>query len=465
MISDPDAERAVLGCVLAGEKPSSTGLTSDAFTEARVHVWEAMAALESEGLAIDHLTLAERLKARGRLAQVGGPAELMALDQGVPHVHNLASYVAILRGMAERRAIIAACERGKAAAEDLSADPRRTSLTTVQALTGASHLVREEAPDVDIEELATQWSAWFERLERGQTDGLDDGLLLKTGIDVLDNACEGLPSNLCCLLGLASMGKTALAAEIIWNWLKAGVPGGIIGLEDGTKWLTRRHLARHLGIPVAKVGRTLLHDHQMARLTPWMDVTRDMYRKHLRIHRAGGLDAADLIAVVTRWISKGARWIWIDHGLRVRYDAGDGRRYDLAIGKTLEALATLGERHGVVIAVNWHLNRTSEQNSKPTISMAKESGYLEAAARWMVAVWEQPTRPGMVLATGLKVTEGPRDWTVALERDPEAALVKSMGGYPVDFAREANEERERAAEAKRLNTRRFKIGLASSGDE
>lgn len=457
MIADADAERAVLGCVLAGEKPSGTGLTSEAFTEARRHVWEAMAALEAEGLAIDHLTLAERLKARGRLAEVGGPAALMELDVAVPLTHNLPSYVAILRGMAERRAIIAAAERAKAAAVDLSTDPRRVSLTAVQALTGASHLATEEQPDVDLEELSAQWAAWFERLERGAVSGLDDGLLLRTGIEALDNACEGMPSNLCCLLGLASMGKTALAAEIIWNWLKAGVPGGIVGLEDGTKWLTRRHLARHLGIPVAKVGRTLLHDYQMARLTPWMDGAREMYRRHLRIHRAGGLDAADLIAVVTRWISKGARWVWIDHGLRVRYDAGDGRRYDLAIGKTLEALATLGERHGVVIAVNWHLNRTSEQNSKPTISMAKESGYLEAAARWMVAVWEQPTRPGMVLATGLKVTEGPRDWTVALERDPEAALVRSTGGYVVDFAAEEVEAKQRAEEQKRATKARAKL--------
>lgn len=457
MIADETAERAVLGCILSGVRCADTGLSAEAFTEARRHVWEAMVALEQEQRPIDHLTLAERLKARGRLADVGGPAGLMELDQGVPFVHNVAEYAATCRDRAERRAIIATAERAKAAAEDLGVTPRKVSLTAVQALTGSSGLGAEEEPDVDIAELAAQWASWFERLERGETSGLDDGYLLRTGVEALDGACEGMPSNLCCLLGLASMGKTALAAEIIWNWLKAGVPGGIIGLEDGTKWLTRRHLARHLGIPVAKVGRTLLHEHQLQRMSAWMDSTREMYRRHLRLHRAGGLDASDLIAVVTRWISKGARWIWIDHGLRVRYEANDGRRYDLAIGKTLETLATLGERHGVVIAVNWHLNRTSEQNIKPSISMAKESGYLEAAARWMVAVWEQPTRPGMVLATGLKVTEGPRDWTVALERDPEAALVRSGGGYRVDFEKEAADAKALADEHKRANKARVKL--------
>lgn len=467
MIHDVATERAVLGCVLGGGEQArnlvqSTGpLPPEAFTEARRHVWEAMLALQGP---IDHLTVAERLRARGRLAEAGGPAELMALDSGLPLAHNLASYAAILRDRMERRAIAAAAERALQQAADLGSNPRRLALSVAQALSTSNGTGDEEPPDVDIAELGAQWARYVERLEHGPSSSLDDGVLLRTGLDVLDQKGEGLPSNLCVLLGLASMGKTALAAEIIWNWLRNGVPGGIVGLEDGTKWLTRRHLARHLGIPVAKVGRTLLHEYQMERLSEWMDATGAMYRKHLRLHRAGGLHASDLLSIVTRWIHAGVRWVWIDHGLRVDYGSQEQRRYDLAIGKTLEALATIGERHGVVIAVNWHLNRTSEPNARPTMAMAKESGYLEAAARWMLAIWEQPHRPGMLLGTALKVTEGPRDWTVALERDPECALVKSHGGYVVDFDREAREERERqeaeraARAANAKSTRLFGVG-------
>jgi replicative DNA helicase len=449
-IQDVDTECAVLGCLLgaASESEVAMSLTPAAFTGLRRHVWAAMLALHADRIQADHLTLSEMLKKQGRLVECGGPAALMELEQGVPLTHALPNYVNILLDRLERRAIIAAADMARAHAENLAHVPRKVAMTAAQALSIIGGQDTEEAPDVDIAELAVQWAEYVDRLERGTPNGLDDGVLLRTGIEQLDANGEGMPSNLCVLLGLASMGKTALAAEIIWNWLKAGVPGGIIGLEDGTKWLTRRHLARYLGIPLLKVGRTLLHDHQQARLAQWMGETSTMYRQHLRIHRAGGLHASGLLAIVTRWINAGARWIWIDHGLRVDYGMPDQRRYDLAIGKALEALATLGERHGVVIAVNWHLNRTSEQNVKPTISMAKESGYLEAAARWMLAVWEQPHRVGQVLATALKVTEGPRDWTVALERDPECALVKSKGGQLVDFAAEAEESRRLAEEAR-----------------
>lgn len=469
MIQDVQTERAVLGAVLtlsaAGEAKAAvdgTGpLPAEAFTEARRHVWEAMLALVDEGQAVDPLTLAERLQARGRLAECGGPAGLMALDAAVPFIHNLPSYVAILRGCMERRRLEALGEMILRQARDLAVPPSKTTATVAQALTDAGATTGEEEPDVDLSELAVQWAGYVERMANGKPRGLDDGVLLATGIEQLDAVAEGIPSNLCVWLGLQSMGKTALAAEVIMNWIKAGIPGGIIGLEDGTKWLTRRHLSRYLGMPVKKVGRSLLHEHQLSRLDDWLRWAKEQYRKHLRIHRAGGLAAPDLLAVVRRWINAGVRWIWIDHGLRVDYAAGsDPRRYDMAIGRTLDVLATLGERHGVAVCVNWHLNRLSTPDVMPTAQQAKEGGYLEAAARFMVAAWEQrDKRPGYMLVTGLKVTEGARDWTVALERDPEHALVKSSGGYLVDFEREAYEEKQLAEDARAARKGRKLFGL------
>jgi replicative DNA helicase len=457
LIHEPEIEEAVLGCILAGALPSETGpLPPEAFTESRRHVWEAMRAMEDTNSLVDIATLSEVLKTRGRLAEVGGPAALMAMDASVPLAHNLPQYAGILRDRLERRRIVEAATAALQQAANMGAPPARTALNAVQSLTTEAGLGAEEAPDADIAELAAQWDAWVARLERGGPTGLDDGVILATGIGALDKAGDGLPSNLCVFLGLASMGKTALAAEIIWNWLSAGIPGGIIGLEDGTKWLTRRHLSRALGIPVKAVGRTLLHQYQMERYATWMNDTSHMYRQHLRIHRAGGLHASDVLAIVRKWINAGVRWIWIDHGLRINHAQQDVR-YDMAIGRTLDTLANLGDRHGVVIAVNWHLNRTSDQEAKPDMKMAKESGYLEANARWMLAAWEQKQkRPGMLLATALKVTEGPRDWTVAIPRDPDHALVLSKGGGLVDFEAEAAEDRQRAEDERRERASRTK---------
>lgn len=454
---DEQAEEAIIGAVLYGATRAQVfGLRAEDFTGPRLWVWEAVETLFSAGRAVDTLTLNETLHRQGRLQDAGGPGYVIRLEErgrltedGAVQTRALADHVAIVRDRSMRRKLAAQAKRLEAMTHDLNLSPETIAGGAVQALLASDTKSAEDPPDADISELAEQWSAWAERVDSGVPQGLDNGVHLKTGVEIIDEKFNGFVSNLNVIGGSASMGKTAFIAECIWNWLKADIKGGIIGLEDGTKWLTRRHLSRALGIPVAMVGVSALHEYQQGTLNDWMERSSLMYRRNLRIHRAGGIDAPGLLAIVQRWIAEGARWIVIDHGLRVNYAAGrDSRRYDMAIGQTLDALATLGDRHKCAVIVNWHLKRDREKEDRPNMDDYKESGYLEAAARAMLGLWEQQSRPGALLVTGVKVTEGERDWTVAVERDREHALVHSVGGYVVDFAAEAKAAKEAAEAAK-----------------
>lgn len=468
--ADVQAEKAVLGAVLASATRAQVGdLRPEDFSEpAHQHIWEAVCGLFAQGASVDHLSLSESLKVRGRLVEVGGPAYIMRLDVSEDGHHRFWSdtsvrqHVAILKDRAMRRALAAHGKRLEAASYDLNLRPDIIASSAVQALLASETRTQEEPPDIDIAELAEQWFDFMERVASGVPTGLDNGFQLRTGIEVLDTLFAFV-NNLNVIGGRASMGKTALVAEIIWNWLRSDIRGGIVGLEDGTKWLTRRHLSRSLGLPVANIGACRLHEHQMGHLQDWMDRTSAMYRKSLKIHRAGGIDAPGLIALVQRWIGDGLRWIVIDHGLRVSY--GEDKRYDRKIGITLDQLATLGDRHKVAIIVNWHLNRDGEDEVRPKMRDYKESGYLDAAARAMLGLWEQKARPGFLLATGVKATEGKRDWTVAIPRDAEHALVHSVGGYEVDFAGEAQAAKEAAATEKQARAGGARNRLLGGGNE
>ena len=459
-LHDAQAERAIIGAVLSGATRAQVGdLKAEDFTEARAHVWDAVLSLFAQGAEVTHLTLAEALKARGRLVEVGGPSALMRADEVLPKrgaLLGLNAHVAIVRDRARRRRLEALGERIKGMAHDLNVTPDNIASGAVQALLATETAMQEEPPDIDIAELSEQWAAFMDRVDSGAPMGLDNGFQLRTGIEALD-ALFAFVNNLNVIGGRASMGKTALVAEIIWNWLKADVRGGIVGLEDGTKWLTRRHLSRSLGIPVGMVGACRLQDYQLGHMQSWMDNTSAMYRRNLKLHRAGGIDAPGLLSLVQRWIGEGLRWIVIDHGLRVNY--GDDKRYDRKIGITLDQLATLGDRNKVAVIVNWHLNRDGEDEVRPKMRDYKESGYLDAAARAMLGLWEQKTRPGFLLVTGVKATEGKRDWTVAVQRDAEHALVHSQGGYEVDFAAEAQAAKEAADAAKGNRTNGAKSRL------
>lgn len=454
--SDPQAERAVLASVLAevATRAMVGDLKPEDFSQKPfIKTWESVLALYAQGKATDYLSVADQLRAMGWLTEVeaalGGPGGLQTLDETGRALYlsgaSISQHVAIVKDRAMRRRLAAHAKRLEAFTYDLNVRPEVMASSAVQALLASEVSTHEEPPDIDIVELAEQWFAFMERVDSGVPLGLDNGFQLKTGVDVLD-ALFSFVNNLNVIGGRASMGKTALIAEIIWNWLTANIRGGIVGLEDGTKWLTRRHLSRSLGLPVASMGACRLHEHQMGHMQSWMERASALYRQNLRIHRAGGIDAPGLLSLVQRWIGDGLRWVVIDHGLRVNY--GDDKRYDRKIGITLDQLATLGDRHKVAIIVNWHLNRDGEDEQRPKMRDYKESGYLDAAARAMLGLWEQKSRPGYLLVTGVKATEGKRDWTVAVERDAEHALVHSVGGYEVDFAAEAEAAKEAAAAEK-----------------
>lgn len=452
---DVEAERAVLGAVLVERRLSDAarGLTPEDFGHAQhAAIWRAMVALHAGGIPVDHLTLAERLRAAGTLAQAGGPAYLMVLD--TPMATHAAAHVATVKDRALRRGLL---ERARALAQEarnLRTAPAGTAYRAGQdfrqlAAVGAGDA--DEMGSVDVLEVAQKWEDFYAGAPPPQ---------LSAGLPVLEEAgFKGFLPNLNLVGGKASMGKTAFVASVVWGWLKEGKTGGIFGLEDGTSWLVKRHVSRHLGIPLGDVGACRLHDYQQDRYADFMGRAADMLGRLLFVHRTSGLEAPELLRKAERWIARGARWLVIDHGGRIGHTSADSKeRYDLGIKRTVEALDNLAHNTGVPILVNWHYNRAGAVG-KPTMEAFKESGYLEAFSGTMLGLWERPEQnPDCLLVTVLKNREGPRDVTVAIPRDAKHGLVRMEGGYVLDLRAEADAERAQQQAARPRRTRLFEAG-------
>ena len=454
LIHEPEIERAVLGCILAGAKPSETGpLPPEAFTESRRHVWEAMVSLEWEKREIDLLTLPERLKVRGKLADVGGPAELMALDQSVPLAHNLSAYVATLRERMRRRAAWEAMERLQRALRDLSVAPEvaasaasasLSSIHTDSTLQRAGYLVYEMLDTWERNSGAAGAPARTPTLPWPFEAMQDDRGILRGRF----NLVAGRSGNF----------KTGLVTDGIWHWAdNLEEDGGVIGLEDGCSWFTERLTARNVPVSYLDVGYALLHDYQRQRLAEWCDrlygvlqarVFAEDYRRTGRGQRA---TFPAVFRTCREMIDKGAKWIVIDHGLRIDWMPGSGvERYDMAIGNGCQQLATLADHTGCAIVMLWHLNRTNDEEAFPTRADLAESRYLDAEARKIYVLWKQRARPGYQLVTTVKATKGKEGFTAALSlEDAEYGLLSRAGGYVVDFEAEAAERRQQAEDARR----------------
>src|SRR5438552_8150283 len=105
-----EAERSVLGAVLLHNDAFNLAAevidSSDFFRDAHRRIFDKMVKLVERGDAIDLVTLKEELNRAGELDQVGGPAYITALVDGVPRSTNVEHYARIIKEKATLRSLI-----------------------------------------------------------------------------------------------------------------------------------------------------------------------------------------------------------------------------------------------------------------------------------------------------------------------------------------------------------------------
>src|SRR5579875_3722783 len=105
-----DAERFVLGAIMSSDTAFlqvAGTLTADDFSlEKHKRIFLRMSELHERGIKIDRVTLANELMKHGQLQSVDGLTYLVSLDDGLPTLHNLESYVTIVKEKSLLRRII-----------------------------------------------------------------------------------------------------------------------------------------------------------------------------------------------------------------------------------------------------------------------------------------------------------------------------------------------------------------------
>src|SRR6266511_6377512 len=105
-----EAEESVVGAVLLAGRllpEAEQQLTEeDFYRPAHRTLWRTITAMASEGQPIDAVTVAERLRRSGELADVGGAPFLHTLISGVPTAANAAHYARIVKEAALLRRLI-----------------------------------------------------------------------------------------------------------------------------------------------------------------------------------------------------------------------------------------------------------------------------------------------------------------------------------------------------------------------
>ena len=110
-----EAERSVLGAILVHNDAFNLAAqvidSSDFYRDAHRRIFDKMVALNERHDAIDFVTLKEELARAGELDEVGGPAYVASLADGVPRATNVEYYATIVKEKATLRNLIYAANK------------------------------------------------------------------------------------------------------------------------------------------------------------------------------------------------------------------------------------------------------------------------------------------------------------------------------------------------------------------
>jgi replicative DNA helicase len=382
------AEQSVLGAMLRDN--ASIGdvlalLTARHFLVApHPEVFAALVALWDAGRPADLVTLADELKRRGRVAEVGY-AYLSELWDAAPLAANAPHYAALVRDAAVARFLAEAAAEIQAEA----LDPPGPAQELVESAERRIYAVAENLGAAsEAADLAEALGAASDRIDR-RVSGRERGL--STGLQGLDDLTGGLhPGELVLLAARPSAGKSALALSIARHAaLSCGAPAAFVSLEMSRADLGERVLVALSGVDGQRVRHGWLSADEVAALV----------RARGSVP-AGAMWVSDEPGQTALRVAAAARRLQRRHGIRllvVDYlqlvepeDRRANRNEQVsAVSRRLKLLAL--ELRIPVLALA-QLNREVEHRTdrEPRLADLRDSGSLEQDADVVLLLWAPP---------------------------------------------------------------------------
>ncbi len=384
-----EAERSVLGAILlhndAFNQAAEVLDARDFFRDAHRRIFEKMVVLSERRAAIDLVTLKEELSRTGEIEEVGGPAYIASLVDGVPRATNVEYYARIIKEKSVLRSLIYAANKiltnAYSAEEEAETilDGAEQSIFTI-----AEGRVREGF--VSVGSLAHKS---FEAIEQAYADKrLITGV--PTGFADLDEMLSGLQrGDLVIVAARPSMGKTSLALNMAQHvGTKTGLTVGIFSLEMSKEQLFLRLLSGEAGIDGQRLRTGFLQTDDWDKLTQALAVLGDA---RIFIDDTPGIGVLEMRAKSRRLKGEhGLDLLVIDY-IQLMQGRGrfDNRTQELgAISRSLKGLA---KELDVPIIVLSQLSRAPESRSdhKPQLSDLRESGALEQDADVVMMIYRE----------------------------------------------------------------------------
>ena len=255
------------------------------FRDAHRRIFDRMLDLSERSQPIDLVTLKEELERAGELEEVGGPAYIASLVDGVPRSTNVEYYAQIVKEKATLRNLIFSANKilGSAYEADQEAD---LILDEAESAIFAVAEDRIKAGFVSMSTLVRESFPKIEKLFEHKT--FITGV--PTGFDDIDRKTRGLqPGDLVIVAARPSMGKTSLVLNICQHVATHGGVAGFFSLEMSKESLFMRMLASEAKIDMYRLMSGQIGQKEYGQITHAMETLSEaqaVRRRHRRHRRA-----------------------------------------------------------------------------------------------------------------------------------------------------------------------------------
>jgi len=382
-----EAERSVLGAILVHNDAFNLAAqvidSNDFYRDAHRRIFDKMVALNERHDAIDFITLKEELARSGQLDDVGGPAYIASLADGVPRATNVEYYAKIVKEKSTLRNLIYAANKILTNAyeadqeSDIVLDEAESAIFAVAddrlkaGFVPMRDLVKESFPK--IEQLFEQ-----KRLITGVPTGFVD-------LDEMTRGFQG--GDLVIVAARPSMGKTSLVLNIAqYVATQPDHAVGFFSLEMSKESLFLRLLTAEAQVDGHRLLSGAIGGKDYGRISHALETLSAM---KLFIDDSANVGVLEMRAK--------SRRLQAEHGLSllvvdyIQLMSGRGRfeNRTLELAAISRSLKGLAKELNVPIVVLSQLSRAPEARSdhRPQLSDLRESGALEQDADVVVLIY------------------------------------------------------------------------------
>ena len=409
-----EAEEAVLGSLLIDPDAIfevSAFLKPESFyREANRWIYEAIVHLYDTREPLDFITLADILRTRGQLEDLGGEGYLIDLLNAVPTSVNAQAYGKLVENAAVRRNMIRAASNIANLAYEEEEEIEVVLDKAEQALFGIS----EERTTKDLTPIKHVAREFMERMEKLREQG-DDIIGIPTGFTDMDRMLGGLnKSDLIIIAARPGMGKTSLINAIALNAARRhNKRVAIFNLEMSAEQLLMRMLAAETQIDSQRLRRGHIYDTE---LPIFYEALGRLSEANIYIDDTPGVTPRQLRTKCRRlYAERGIDLVVLDYLQLMASDRSNNNRVH-EISEISRGLKLLARELDVPVVAAAQLSRSveSRQEKRPMLSDLRDSGSIEQDADIVGFIYrdeyynpETTERPGIAEIVIAKHRNGP----------------------------------------------------------